>query len=69
MQQVEKLYSTQMLNTLKLLVASITRVHSEELSALIYPLIEILSIYEKISDAVEYTPLKLHLLEYMLTVM
>ncbi len=39
------------------------------MSALIYPLVELTVAYEKISQASEFIPLKLHLLNCLLTIM
>lgn len=54
-----KLYSQQMLQILRLLVHAVGK-SGEELSALIYPLSELLNAYEHISESPEYIPLKLH---------
>lgn len=46
-----------------------SRINSEELTSLIYPLIELTVAYEKISQANEFVPLKLHLINNLLTIM
>lgn len=66
---INKLYSNQILNCFKLLTAVVSRVNSEEITSLIYPLIELTVAYEKISQANEFLPLKLHLLTNLLTIM
>lgn len=67
-EQASKLFSNQILNSFKLFTALVTRVNSEELTALIYPLCELLAAYERVSENPEYIPLKLHLLECELTI-
>ena len=64
-----KLYSNQILNCFKLFTAVVSRVNSEELTSLIYPLIELTVAYEKISQANEFLLLKLYLLTDWLTIM
>jgi hypothetical protein len=66
---INKLYSNQILNCFKLLTAVVSRVNSEEMTSLIYPLIELTVAYEKITQANEFLPLKMHLLTNMLTIM
>lgn len=66
---INKLYSNQILNCFRLFTAVVSRVNSEEISALIYPLIELTVAYEKVSQANEFVPLKLHLLTNLLTIM
>lgn len=66
--QTAKLFSNQILNCFKLFTALVSRVDSEELTALIYPLCELLAAYERVSENAEYIPLKLHLLECELTI-
>lgn len=64
-----KLYSNQIINCFKLFTAVVARVNSEELTSLIYPLIQLMIAYEKVSQATEFVPLKLHLLTNLLTIM
>ena len=66
-QLVCKLYSQQMLQVLKLLAQAVGT--GEELSALVYPFAELINSYEKISESIEYLPLKLHLLHIELQLM
>lgn len=63
------MYSNQVLNCFKLFTAVVSRINSEELTSLIYPLIELTVAYEKISQANEFVPLKLHLITHLLTIM
>lgn len=65
-EQASKLFSNQILNAFKLFAALVSRVDAEELTALIYPLCELMAAYERVSESAEYIPLKLHLLEYEL---
>ncbi len=64
-----KLYSFQILNTIRFFVGVATKIASEELSALLYPLIELISAYFKLSESPEFVPLKLHLLGFLLDIM
>ncbi len=66
---INKLYSNQILNCFRLLTAVVSRVNSEEMTSLIYPLIELTVSYEKITQANEFVPLKLHILTNLLTIM
>lgn len=66
---INKLYSNQLLNCFRLFTATVSRVNSEELTSLIYPLIELTVAYEKVSQANEFVPLKLHLITNLLTIM
>jgi hypothetical protein len=63
-----KLYSQQMLQIFRLLVQVLGK-SGEELSALIYPLSELINAYEHISESPEYLPLKLHLVKIELELM
>ena len=68
MEQIGKLFSNQILNCFKLFTAIVSRIESEDLTALIYPLCEMFAAYERATESAEYVPLKLHLLEYELTI-
>jgi hypothetical protein len=63
---ISKLYSQQMLQVLRLMGRAVGQA-GEEVSALVYPLCQLLSAYESLSEANEYLPLKLHILSIELT--
>ena len=48
---INKLFSNQILNSIKLFTAVISRVDAEGLTALVYPLCELIVGYERISES------------------
>lgn len=65
---MRKLYSFEILNCLRLLTAVITRIDSEELSSLVYPLVQVLEAYAKLQPATEFMPLRLHLVDLLIEI-
>lgn len=65
---MRKLYSFEILNCLRLLTAVVTRVEDEEISALIYPLIQVLESYSRLTASSDFIPLKLHISDMLLSI-
>lgn len=53
---------------MRLLTAVITRIDSEELSSLVYPLVQVLESYARLNLAVEFIPLRLHVVDLLLEI-
>ena len=65
---ISKLYSQQMIQVFRL-IGQLVGAGDEELSALAYPFAELLNAYQRVSESVEYLPLKLHLVQIELQLM
>jgi hypothetical protein len=46
----------------------ITRIDSEELSSLVYPIVQVLESYARLNLATEFIPLRLHIVDMLLEV-
>lgn len=53
---------------MRLLTAVVTRIESQEISAMVYPLVQVLEAYARLNCASEFIPLRLHVSEMFIEI-